>query len=307
MHFFRHRMAWLLYAVLCAVSAPAQQSYPVWDTRMPNSRHLELTDSIFNQRAYRIGMPRLYVYETGTSANTGTAVLIIPSGGFTHLTLENSGWQLAKWYNTLGVTAFVLLHRLPQSPDVIESYKAPIQDAQRAVRWIRAHAGQWGIDVHKVGVMGCSAGGYVAAAVSVLTEDWAQSGDAYDTISFKPDFTVLVSPVITMGPGTHQGSRTALFGRSPSSDMLERYSLERRVGDATPPAFLVHAADDPAVSPQNSIAYFSALQAHRVSGSSLHIFPAGAHSIALRNNPGSTAYWTMLAEAWLTEIGMLSK
>ena len=291
MHFIKYRVAWLLLAAFCTVSARAQQAYPIWDASMPNSRHLILTDSVFNQRAYRIGTPRLYVYETGTAVNTGTAVLIIPSGGFTHLTLENSGWQLAKWYNTLGVTAFVLLHRLPQSPDVIESYKAPIQDAQRAVRWIRAHAAQWNIDVNKIGVMGCSAGGYVAAGVSVLTEDWAQAGDAYDTISFKPNFTVLVSPVITMGPGTHQGSRNAMFGPSPSPEMLERYSLERRVDAASPPAFLVHAADDPAVSPQNSIAYFSALQTHRVAGSSLHIFPAGAHSIALRNNPGSTAYW----------------
>ena len=298
-------LAWILS--LWSGLADAQDVYSIWEGTMPNSRGIQMTDSIYNHRAYRVASPRLYAYETSSSANTGAAVLIVPSGGFSHLTLENSGTQLAKWFNTMGVTAFVLLHRLPQSPDVLEPYKVPLQDAQRALRWIRAHASRWGIDVHKVGAMGCSAGGYVAAGVSVLEEDWSRVGDAYDTLSFRPDFTLLVSPVITMGEGTHQGSRRALLGRRPDPQQVEYCSLQNRVQPTTPPAFLVHASDDPAVSPMNSIAFFSALQVHRVAGCSLHVFPGGGHSIALRNNPGSAAEWVVLAEEWLKETGVIGK
>lgn len=299
---------WLLAALLLmSPCLSAQEMYPIWDGNMPNSRGVTVTDSIFNHRAYRVAFPRIYAYETSSSANTGAAVLIVPSGGFSHLTLENSGSQLAKWFNTIGVTAFVLLHRLPQSPDVIDAYKVPVQDAQRALRWIRAHADQWGIDVNKIGAMGCSAGGYVAAGVSVLEEDWSRAGDALDSLSFRADFTLLVSPVITMGEGTHQGSRRALFGPRPDERSIAYYSLENRVQPTTPPAFLVHASNDPAVSPMNSIAYFTALQNNHVAGCSLHVFPEGGHNIALRNNPGSTAEWPVLAEEWLKELGIINK
>ena len=120
---------------------------------------------------------------------------------------EISGIALAKWYNTLGVTAFVLIHRFPQSPDVIESYKAPLQDGQRALRYIRAHAEEYGIDIHKVGVMGCSAGGHLATSLCAIDEDWSKVGDALDAYSCKPSFAVLISPVISMDDAiVHKGA-----------------------------------------------------------------------------------------------------
>lgn len=130
----------------------------------------------------------------------------------------------------MGVTAFVLIHRFPQSPDVIEFYKAPLQDGQRALRYIRAHAEEYGIDIHKVGVMGCSAGGHLAASLCVIDEDWSKVGDALDAYSCKPSFAVLISPVISMDDAiVHKGSRTNLLGKREQDIALRNlFSLENK-------------------------------------------------------------------------------
>lgn len=133
----------ILFALLYCLTqiTAAQEFVPIWkEGNMPNSRGLLIKDSIANERIYQVGTPGMYVFETSQAENKGVAVLIIPGGGYARLAYQVSGFQLAKWFNTLGVTAFVLNHRLPQSPDVTESYKAPLQDAQRAIRYIRAHA-----------------------------------------------------------------------------------------------------------------------------------------------------------------------
>lgn len=292
--------------LLSSTKATAQTFFPVWNHNMPNSKGVSVKDSIANERIYKVANPGVYTFLTSKAENKHAAVLIIPGGGYVRLAYEISGFQLAKWFNTIGVNAFVLAHRFPQSPDVKVSYKAPLQDGQRALRYIRAHAKDYQIDMDKIGVMGCSTGGHLSASLSTIGDDWSLVGDSLDTYSCKPNFSILISPVISMDDAyVHKGSRENLLGKSPSQELKDIFSCDKQVSAATPPAFLVHAMNDTSVSCMNSILYFSALKKQNLEGSALYIFPAGKHSIALRNNPLSTNSWPELAELWLKEIGII--
>lgn len=185
-----------------------------------------------------------------------------------------------------------------------EREKAPLQDAERAMRIIRKHAANWKIDPNKIGVMGCSAGGHLAASLGTIKDDYAKIGDELDGVSFKPNFMILISPVIDMGALGHKGSIENLLGTNPSAELLKKYSLQFQVSDYTPPTFIAHAFDDKVVSPKNSLLFYEALLANKIS-SSLHIFNQGGHAIALRNNPGSTNLWTGICEQWLAEVNVL--
>ncbi|MBA3785848.1 MAG: alpha/beta hydrolase [Acidobacteria bacterium] len=299
----------ILSVILFLVSLPlvvaAQEFIPLWEKgKMPNSKGIELKDDIRNERIYQVGTPGFYAFFPSNQENKGAAVLICPGGGYQHLAYIISGMQLAKWFNTLGISAFVLNYRLPNSPDVRQREIAPLQDAQRAMRIIRANAEKWQIKPDKIGVLGTSAGGHLAANLGTSTEDATKINDELDKFPFNPNFMILVSPVITMGEYAHAGSRKNLLGENPSRQLIEKYSLEKQVTATTPPAFIVHAADDKAVNPRNSLMFYNALLDKSISAS-LHIFPNGGHAIALRNNPGSTETWTNLCEMWLTEMGFI--
>jgi acetyl esterase/lipase len=280
----------------------AQQFIPLWEPgHMPDSKGLHLKDSIVNERYYQVGTPGMYVFRPAKEVNTGTAVLICPGGGYTHITYQLGGFSRAKWLNVMGVTAFVLIYRLPNSPDLAERAKGPLQDAQRAMRIIRAGAGKWGIDPGRIGVMGASAGGHIAACLGTFTSDFSSVGDSLDKFSFRPDFMVLVSPVISMGKYAHRGSRKSLLGDHPSTAMEEKYSAELQVTDATPPCFIADAFNDRTVDPHNSLLFYQALLGDHVS-TSFHVFPQGGHSIGMTDNPGSTKYWMALCKSWLKEM-----
>ena len=273
---------------------------------MPNSRNLTLKDSVRNHRTWQIGMPRMYAFQPCSDNRTKTAIVLIPGGGYAKQAYEAAGITMAQWLNSIGVTAFVLLHRLPTSPDLVEPDKAPMQDAQRAVRYVRAHAAEYGVE--KIGAMGCSAGGHVSACVSTIKDDMSAVGDSLDGYSFRPDFSILISPVITMREElTNKGSRKALLGDKPNNEMVERYSMENHVTSENPPTLLIHASNDTAVSPENSVMMYDALIGKGVRQSSIHIFPFGKHSIAMRRQPGTTALWPLIAEGWMEEIGVLNR
>ena len=267
---------------------------------MPNTKGVPLQDSIANERIYQVAEPRIQAFFTSSQENKRAAVLLIPGGGYARLAYEISGYQLAKWFNTMGMHAFVLEHRMPQSPDVITPHLAPLQDAQRAIRIIKQNAASWGIDIDKIGVMGSSAGAHLAATLSTWNQDVSIVDDTLDNYDFKPAFQILISPVIDMGEFAHKGSRENLLGKQPTNELLKQFSLQHQVDAETPPAFIVHAFDDPAVPVKNSLLYADSLVTKGVS-TSLHIFPQGKHAIALRNNPGSTSQWVMLCEEWLIE------
>ena len=293
-----------LFSVMVGVTG-AQEFIPLWPTgQMPNSKGMVLEYRESRQRITQVANPGIYTFFPSNEENHGAGVLICPPGGYAKLTYVLAGEQFAKWLNTLGIQAYVLIHRLPTSPDLVEREKGPLQDAQRAMKIIRSHADQWALDLNRVGVMGASAGGHLAATLGTQSEDISLINDAYDQYRFAPNFMVLISPVITMGKWTHAGSRDNFLGSSPSEALLKQYSAELHVTTYTPPTFLVHAQDDPVVPPLNSILFYQAMLEHQVPGT-LHIFPQGQHSIALRNNPGSANQWTILCEQWFKEIDIL--
>lgn len=297
---------WLLMLAL-TVTTNAQEFIPLWfEGRMPNSKGLALKDSISNERLMQVAKPGIHVFLASKQENKGAAVLIIPGGGYHHLTYEISGNTLAKWFNTMGINAFVLDHRLPISLDLKQREIAPLQDAERAMRIIRANAIKWGIDSNKVGAMGSSAGGHLAASLGTIKDDFASVKDGYDLHSYRPDFLILVSPVIDMGAFAHKGSRENLLGPKPSQELIDKFSLQKQVSSYTPPTFIADAFNDKSVSPKNSLMFFNALFENHIA-SSLHVFPQGGHAIAVRNNPGSTALWVNLCEEWLIETRIIKE
>jgi acetyl esterase/lipase len=295
-----------LWLVLGWSKAVCQDFIEIWPkNNIPNSKHLKLDDSIANERVYRVMHPGMYAFFPGKQENKGAAVVICPGGGYERLAYIVSGLQLAKWFNTMGITAFVLNYRLPNSPDLKQREIGPLMDAQRAIRYIRANAVKWGIKPDKIGIMGSSSGGHLAASASTIGDDVSAIKDNLDTVSYKPNFTILVSPVISLSTTyAHAGSVKNLLGPGASDEIKKKYSLDLQVTPATPPCFIVDAVNDKTVSPINSLLYYQALLQNKVPVS-FHAFPQGAHSIALRNNPGSTELWTKLCEMWLIETDII--
>lgn len=291
----------ILTAICCNLSALAQEFIPLWpEGKKLNSNGLVVKDSLFNERIWRVGTPGIYAFPVAKSENKGTTVLICPGGGYERLSYLYNGFNFAKWFNTLGINAFVLIYRLPHQQDLRQRQLAPLQDAQRAMWLIRANAQRWGINPEKVGVMGVSAGGHVASTLGTHFDDVSGIKDSLDKIGYRPDFMILVSPVITMGPYAHPGSRQRFLGADTTKTNVERYSNERQVTAATPPAFIVHALNDSTVSVRNSLMFYDALLNHKVNAS-IHIFPQGGHGIKLVDNPGSTDLWLNLLELWMSE------
>lgn len=294
------------FCLLITAGARAQDFIPIWpENNIPNSNHLKLSDSIANERIYRVMLPGMYAFFPGKQENKGVAVVICPGGGYERLAYVVSGLQLAKWFNTMGITAFVLNYRLPNSPDLKQRETGPLMDAQRAIRYIRANAARWGIDSAKIGIMGSSSGGHLAASAGTINDDVSAIKDSLDKISFKPNFLILVSPVIDLSTSyAHTGSRKNLLGPNVTDKLAKKYSLQLQVTATTPPCFIVDAINDKTVNPMNSLLFYQALLQNNVPVS-FHAFPQGAHAIALRNNPGSTGLWTTLCEAWLNEMGFI--
>jgi len=290
---------------LITLSGTAQDFIPLWPKgKMPNSKGLKLKDSIANERIFKVGTPGFYAFFPSAQENKGAAVVICPGGGYERLAYVISGTQLAKWFNSIGISAFVLNYRLPNSPDLKQREVGPLQDAQRAVKIIRANAAKWGIKPDKIGIQGSSAGGHLAALTSVSTQDVAGIGDSLDKVSPAVNFSILVSPVIDLGTYAHKGSRKNLLGENPTEELVAKYSPHLNVTATTAPAFIVHAFDDKSVSARNSLLFYQALLDKNIQ-SSIHIFPQGGHAIALRNNPGSTEQWTSLCESWIVEMGFI--
>lgn len=297
----------IVFVLLCSLySVQAQEFIPLWPKgKMPNSKGLNLKDSIANERIYQVGTPSMYAFFPSEQENRGAAVLICPGGGYERLAYVISGTQLAKWFNTIGVSAFVLNYRLPNFPDLKQREIGPLQDAQRAIKIIRANAVRWKINPAKVGIQGSSAGGHLASLTGTRTDDVSKIKDSMDAMAFRPDFMILVSPVIDLDSLAHKGSRKNLLGENPSKEMVTAYSTQNLVTPATPPCFIVNAINDKAVPPMNSLLFYKALLEKNVS-CSFDAFSQGAHAIALRNNPGSTELWTQLCEQWMIEMNFMS-
>lgn len=295
----------LLLAVV-TLPAGAQERIDLWEgTAMPNSRGVAVTDSIAGQRVWRVGRPAMYRVAP-TAENRGIAVVICPGGGYQRYAWEVAGFDIARWLAAQGITGFVLTARLPGSPDVVDPAVVGTQDLQRALRLIRARSAEWGIDKGRVGVEGSSAGGHLAASAALL-EDFADTGDAVSGENCRPDFVILVSPVVSFDEAvTHKGSRRALLGETPSEEAVARFSLERRVTPEAPPMLLFHADDDRTVPAENSLRLYEALR-HAGVSASLHIFPHGGHAISLEEQPAGTELWSSIASRWIDGLYEKSK
>jgi acetyl esterase/lipase len=233
---------------------------------------------------------------------TGTAVIVCPGGSYTHLAMDHEGHQVAAWLNTLGVPAFVLKYRLGPR------YHHPVmlEDAQRAIRYVRAHAAEFHLQADRIGIMGFSAGGHLAASTGThFEESRADAPDPIDRADARPDFMILGYPVMSMiEPFTHKGSRNNLLGPSPDPTLLELMSNERQVTPRTPPTFIFHTDDDQTVPVENSVAFFLALKKAGVPAE-MHIYGHGKHGLGLAPTDPVLSTWPARLADWLRVRGLL--
>lgn len=253
-----------------------------------------------------VSEPYLVVYRPARP--NGAGLLVTPGGGYKRVVLDKEGSAMAPAFvEQGGVTLFVLRYRLPGEGRA--DREAALADAQRALRLIRSRAAQWQLDPHRIGVMGFSAGGHLAARLGTgFDKAVYPATDAVDKVSARPDFELLIYPVIDMaGPDTHGGSRDRLLGPHPDAQLLRQYSMQYQVRPDTPPTFLVHAQDDPAVSVGNALQFYRALLTAGVPAE-MHLFPHGGHGFGVRGTHGlTTAAWPRLALDWIaTQPGKVS-
>jgi acetyl esterase/lipase len=295
-----------------SLSTDPTETIPLWPSTPPGGEGVHLTARIVERspdsNAYHdryvdsVGMPILTVFRP--SRPDGSAILLCPGGGYVRTVIDKEAFESARRFNVAGITMFVLRYRLPDEGWANRS-DVPLQDAQRAIRLIRSYADHYGIDPSRVGILGFSAGGHVAASLITRYADTVYSAsDAADQIDARPAFAALIYPVVTMGDGTHGGSREKLLGANPSPQAIAEYSCERHVTAAVPPTFLCLARDDEAVPPlANGLAMYEALAAAKIP-SELHAFQEGHHGFGIRLAIGKPcSAWPDLLLKWGKEGG----
>jgi acetyl esterase/lipase len=285
----------------------AQTVLPLYEGVIPNSKpsankERSATDAAGILRISKVSVPTLTMYAPEKQSEKRSAVIICPGGGYGILAASHEGTDVAKVFNEMGITAFVLKYRLPDDSIMLDKSIGPLQDAQRAIQLVRENVQQFNIDGAKIGIMGFSAGGHLAASASTrFTEQLIQNPKQ---TSLRPDFSILIYPVISFMDGiTHKGSRMNLLGKIQTLETLQKFSNELRVTEQTPPAFLVHAGDDPAVSVANSISYYEALLKQKIY-SNMIIYPHGGHGFGMNNKTTNDKYMLNLKN-WLNSINLL--
>lgn len=292
----------LMTAPVLAAAAPADRTgYPLWPEGVPGAK-AGATPEVHNDgRISNVHIPTITYYAPAVDKPNGTAVIIAPGGGYVRLSTEREGVQYANWLSTLGVTSFVLKYRMQEY-----GHPAPLQDMLRAIRIVRSRAAEFGIDPNRVGAMGSSAGGHLAASAGTLFDLPAgRTGAEIDSVSGRPDFMILMYPVISMrDPTAHAGSRLALLGDNPGEELLQLASLENQVTAATPPTLLIHTQEDQSVPVDNSILFYQALTRAGVPAE-MYLFEHGEHGMGMKAGLGTASNWPKRAEEWLRARGLL--
>ena len=301
---FRYYRLTIFLLILLSESAIAQSVSEalLYPGPVPGSKQSTIKEQItFVNGAVRISSvisPTLTKY-TPAKPN-GISVIICPGGGYGRLAIDHEGVEVAKALNEQGVTAFVLKYRLPNDTIMVDKTIGPLQDAQQAIRTIRKQAAAWGLNPAKIGIMGFSAGGHLAATAATHF-DFTSDASVQDTTSLRPDFVILIYPVISFNDSiAHKGSKTNLIGKNLSADLVKRYSNELHVGKNSPPAFLVHAGDDASVPVENSIRYYQACISNKVPAE-MHLYPKGGHGFGLHNKTTSDKWFDRLIN-WIKTI-----
>ncbi|MEN8193513.1 MAG: alpha/beta hydrolase, partial [Bacteroidota bacterium] len=273
---------------------------PMWKDKMPNYQECGEKDTLntdYQYEAYTtVVNPDISVYfPIDSTKKSDIAVLVIPGGAYWGVVHKWEGSNIAKMLNEYGITACVLKYRLPHSKSNITRYKSPLLDAERAMRLIKSNAKKWGVS--KVGVMGFSAGGHLASTLGTHFDK--EKEYEIDNFSSRPDFMILMYPVITMDSTfTHMGSRNNLLGENPSEDLVNYYSNENQVSKNTPPTLLIHSNDDDVVPVKNSLVFYNALQKKEVR-SEMHIYEYGGHGFSLAEGKGYLETWKDICVGWI--------
>ena len=267
------------------LQAYTRKEIPLYDKNIPNNRNVADPETVVergkNNRAFiNTAVPTLTIFQP--EKPNGQAIIICPGGGYAKTAFDKEGTLVAKELVAKGMTCFVLKYRIPQDLTNIDKSLAPLQDAQQAIRYARKNSETYNIDRNQIGIMGFSAGGHLAASTATHFQKNADHNET-DTTSVRPDFVALIYPVISFTDElTHQGSRINLIGKNPKQSEVSKWSNEKQVTADSPPAFLVHAADDKAVPVGNSFAYYAACLDHNIKAE-MHLYPNGGHGFGLYN------------------------
>ncbi len=295
----------LVAAILLIYECGMGQNFtlPLWQENIPNYQktdEVEVRDTTDIVIIRSVQEPNVSVYFPARRNANCQAVVICPGGGYAVLAYDWEGIDIAKMLNAQGIAAIVLKYRLPGSESNIVRHRSPLLDAQRAIRLTRYHAAEWHIEADQIGIMGFSAGGHLASTAGTHFDPGdPNSEDPVETITSRPDFMILMYPVITFTqPFMHRGSRNALLGESPDPSLIEYYSNELQVSEETPPTFLIHASDDQTVPVENSLVFYQALKDKGVPVE-MHIYPEGGHGFSLATGNDHLHTWTECCIDWL--------
>ncbi len=249
--------------------------------------------------------PQLIIYQADAKTATGGGVVVLPGGGYGHLAMGHEGHDIAKWFNSMGVSAFICSYRHKGKG---YGHPAPMNDAHRAIQYVRANAKKYGVDPQKVGVIGFSAGGHLASTVATHFDKGDKDAkDPVARVSNRPDFAILCYAVIAFDePFTHRGSQRNLLGADAPAELIKKFSNEKQVTAETPPCFLWHTREDKGVPAKNSEVFYAAMQKAGVKGE-LHIYDKGRHGLGLAKNVEGASKWPAACQAWLHSLGVATK
>lgn len=288
----------ILMILMCTTSLKAQEIVKLYPGVIPGSKP---TPADFKEtapvgvdgiiRVAKVSEPTLTVFLPAKEKATGAAVIICPGGGYGILAINHEGYNVAKRFNDIGVAAFVLKYRLPNDAIMVDKSFGPLMDAEQAIYLVRRDARKWNVDAAKIGIMGFSAGGHLASTLTVHYND--VKIDNKEKLSLRPDFSILIYPVISFLESPHTGSANNLAGTNATQAQKEYFSNERHVTQQTPPTFLVHANDDYGVPVQNSIIFNQALVANKVKAE-MHLYQSGGHGFGLNNKTTSDDWFERL-------------
>jgi acetyl esterase/lipase len=279
---------------------------PLYNDSVPNSiasKQTEILSATDIITISHVQQPDVAIFLPAKRFATGQAIIICPGGGYWLLAYDHEGTDIAKFLNSIGVAAIVLKYRLPTAGNTRVPHMAPLQDAQRAMRLVRKNALAWNIDAGKIGIMGFSAGGHLASTLATHFDYGLKNAkDTVERISCRPDFLILIYPVISfIDSAKHKGSVDALLGKNSSRQLKEYYSNELHVNENTAPAFIVHADDDEGVSVNNSLLMYNALHKNKIAAE-LHIIAKGGHGFGLATGNNHLASWSNNLTLWLQAI-----
>ena len=285
----------------------AQKIMPLYADSIPNSISHKDEENITDENGvmiiHKVSRPTLTAYLPSPALATGAAVIICPGGSYEILAAGHEGAAVAKALNKAGIAAFVLKYRTPDTTTMKDKEIGPLQDAQQAIKMVRSHAREWKINTGKIGIMGFSAGGHLAASAGIHYSNALIANE--NNTNLRPDFMILIYPVISFQDSlTHTGSRDNLVGKNASQQKKDYYSNELQVTENTPPTFLVHAGDDDAVKVANSIVFYMALLLHHVPAE-LHIYEKGGHGFGMNKQNIPVDKWMEQLLSWMKQRKLL--